>query len=215
MRNKLLNPDISFGIQLPTVAEITRQTVMNYINNEQELNRQVFSLLLLKSFVSPLQLSNNATNGDGKVAAAATSSEMLSNQLSNWLSALSTNIDIAVNYQPGSAMSNEQLDLALSKQLFNDRLTIDGNVGVNNGANQKTSNMIGDLVVDYKIYPDGKLRVKGFNKSNDNTQITTQGGPFTQGVGIFYREEFNTVDELYKRYLWWLSKRKKNAASTN
>lgn len=62
---------------------------------------------------------------------------MLSNQLSNWLSALSTNIDIAVNYQPGSAMSNEQLDLALSKQLFNDRLTIDGNVGVNNGANQK------------------------------------------------------------------------------
>lgn len=215
MRNKLLNPDISFGIQLPTAAEITRQTVMNYINNEQELNRQVFSLLLLKSFVSPLQLSNNATNGDGKVAAAATSSEMLSNQLSNWLSALSTNIDIAVNYQPGSAMSNEQLDLALSKQLFNDRLTIDGNVGVNNGANQKTSNMIGDLVVDYKIYPDGKLRVKGFNKSNDNTQITTQGGPFTQGVGIFYREEFNTVDELYKRYLWWLSKRKKNAAITN
>ena len=51
LKDKLLTPDISFGIQLPTVDETTRQTVLSYINNEQELNRQVFSLLLLKSFV--------------------------------------------------------------------------------------------------------------------------------------------------------------------
>ncbi|MBC7861762.1 MAG: translocation/assembly module TamB, partial [Bacteroidia bacterium] len=209
MRDKLLTPEITFGIQLPTVDESTRIAVMSYINNEQELNRQVFSLLILKSFVTPLQLSNSGVGVGAGAAAGATSSEMLSNQISNWLSQLSTNIDIAVNYQPGTSISNEQLELALSKQLFNDRLSIDGNVGVNNSATQKTSNMIGDLVMDYKVYPDGKLRVKGFNKSNDNTQITTQGGPFTQGVGIFYREEFNTIDELYDRYLGWLKKKKK------
>ena len=101
------------------------------------------------------------------------------------------------------------MELALSKQLFDDRLSINGEVGVNNNAGTKTSNMIGDIMVDYKVYPDGKLRVKGFNKSNDNTQITTQGGPFTQGMGVFYREEFNTIDELYDRYLGWLKKKKK------
>jgi hypothetical protein len=206
MKDKLLTPDITFGVKLPTVDETTRQTVLGYINNEQELNRQVFSLLILKSFVTPLQLSNSGVNVGAGAAASATSSEMLSNQLSNWLSQLSTNIDFQVNISP------EQLELALSKQLFNDRLSIDGNVGVNNGAGgQKVSNMIGDIVVDYKVYPDGKLRVKGFNKSNDNTQITTQGGPFTQGVGIFYREEFNTINDLYKRYLGRLKKNKKPA----
>lgn len=45
--------------------------------------------------------------------------------------------------------------------------------------------MIGDLVVDYKIYPDGKLRVKGFNKSNDNTQITTQEGHLHKELVFF------------------------------
>ncbi len=204
LKDKLLTPDISFGIQLPTVDETTRQTVLSYINNEQELNRQVFSLLLLKSFVTPLQLSNQGVGVGAGSAASRTSSEMLSNQLSNWLSQLSTNIDISVNITP------EQMDVALSKQLFNDRLSIDGNVGVNNAAGQKTTNMIGDLQVDYKVYPDGKLRVKGFNKSNDNTQISTLGGPFTQGMGLFYREEFNTVDELYQKYLGWVRKRKRN-----
>ena len=43
--------------------------------------------------------------------------------------------------------------------------------------------------------------MKGFNRSNDNTQITTSGGPFTQGVGAFYREEFESFDDLFKRYL--------------
>ncbi len=208
MRDKLLTPEISFGVQLPTVDETTRQTVLSYINNEQELNRQVFSLLLLKSFVTPLQLSNQGVGVGAGAAAGRTSSEMLSNQLSNWLSQLSTNVDISVNITP------EQMEVALSKQLFNDRLSIDGNVGVNNSSGQKTSNMIGDIQVEYKVYTDGKFRVKGFNKSNDNTQISTLGGPFTQGMGIFYREEFNTIDELYEKYLGWLSK-KKDATNTN
>ena len=115
LKDKLLTPDISFGIQLPTVDETTRQTVLSYINNEQELNRQVFSLLLLKSFVTPLQLSNQGVGVGAGSAASRTSSEMLSNQLSNWLSQLSTNIDISVNITP------EQMDVALSKQLFKDR----------------------------------------------------------------------------------------------
>ena len=203
MKDKLLTPDISFGISLPTVDETTRQTVLSYINNEQEMNRQVFSLLLLKSFVTPLQLANQGVELGAGSAASRTSSEMLSNQLSNWLAQLSTGMDISVNITP------EQMDVALSKQLFNDRLSIDGNVGVNNASGQKTSNMIGDIQVDYKVYPDGKLRLKGFNKSNDNTQISTLGGPFTQGMGIYYREEFNTVDELYDRYLGWMRRKKK------
>jgi hypothetical protein len=142
---------------------------------------------------------------------ASTGSEMLSNKISSWLNGVTKDIDIGVNYRPGDALSSEELDLALSKQLFNNRLTIDGNLGVNNNsANTKTtnnSNLIGDVTVELKLTESGKYRVKGFNRSNDNTQVLNSGGPFTQGVGIFYREEFESLNELYRRYLGKVKKK--------
>jgi hypothetical protein len=213
MRDKLLTPEITFGIALPTVTEEKRQQVMGYINNEQELNRQVFSLLLLKSFVAPLALSNQSGVNAGN-AVGANASEMLSNQLSNWLSQLATNIDVGVNYTPGSSLSNEELDLALSTQLMNDKLSIDGNVGLNNNTQTKTSNVIGDINVDYKLTDEGKVRVKAFNRSNDTYQTSTAGGQFTQGLGVFFREEFESIDELYRRYLRKMSRKKAVAPTT-
>ncbi len=200
MKGKLLTPDISFGIALPTVNETTRQQILGYLNTEQELNRQVFSLLLLKSFVTPLSLSNQSGVSVGG-AVGSNASEMLSNQVNNWLSQITHTVDLGLNYRPGNELSNEELDLALSKQLFNDRLSIDGNVGVNNNYLNKTNTMIGDINVDYKVREDGKLRVKAFNRTNDTYQTSTQGGQFTTGVGLFYGEEFDTIGELYKRYL--------------
>ena len=84
---------------------------------------------------------------------------------------------------------------------------MDGNFGVNNNQVKNSSNIIGDVNVDYKLSEDGKYRLKAFNRSNDNTQIATAGGPFTQGVGIFYREEFETFNQLFARYLQKLKKK--------
>jgi hypothetical protein len=213
MKDKLTSPDITFGIDLPTIDETTRSSIKSILSDENELNRQVFSLLLLRSFVTPTSLSGGGGISAGG-AAAATGSEMLSNKMSNWLNGVTKDVDIGVSYRPGGTLSNDELDLALSKQLFNNRLSIDGNFGVanNNSAStsksSNTSNLIGDVSVEYKLSESGKYRVKGFNRSNDNTQITTSGGPFTQGVGIFYREEYESLSELYKRYLAKFKKKK-------
>jgi hypothetical protein len=213
MKDKLTSPDITFGIDLPTIDETTRSSIKSILSDENELNRQVFSLLLLRSFVTPTSLSGGGGISAGG-AAAATGSEMLSNKMSNWLNGVTKDVDIGVSYRPGGTLSNDELDLALSKQLFNNRLSIDGNFGVanNNSASttksSNTSNLIGDVSVEYKLSESGKYRVKGFNRSNDNTQITTSGGPFTQGVGIFYREEYESLSELYKRYLSKFKKKK-------
>ena len=211
MRNKLLTPDITFGIELPAVSEVIRSQVMGYINNEQELNRQVFSLLVLRTFVTPLQLTNTSGINAGAAAAGNNASELLSNQLNNWLSNFTKTFNVGVNYRPGGAQSNEELDVNVSTQLFNDKLSIDGNVGVNNNTQTRTSTLIGDLNMNYKLTPDGKLQLKAFNRSNDNFQIATLGGQFTQGVGVFYREEFNTLNDLYRRYLEFLKRKKKQA----
>jgi hypothetical protein len=218
MKDKLTSPDITFGIELPTIDESTRSAIKSLLSDENELNRQVFSLLLLRSFVTPLALAGSGGISAGG-AAAATGSEMLSNKVSNWLNGVTKDIDIGVNYRPGGALSSDELDLALSKQLFNNRLSIDGNFGVANNnsptssattanKNNSSSNIIGDVTLEYKLSESGKYRVKAFNRSNDNTQTATSGGPFTQGVGIFYREEYESLSELYRRYIGKLKRNK-------
>lgn len=200
MKETLLTPNITFGIDLPTTDEMTRAKIKSILTDETELNRQVFSLLLLKSFVTPLQYSQGGGNIAGS-ALAANGTEMLSNRLSGWLNNLTKEVDIGVNYRPGDQVSNDELDVALSKQLLNNRLTVDGNIGYNSNQTNNSSGLIGDVNLEYKLTDDGRYRVKGFNRGNDNTQTATSGGPFTQGVGVFYREEFEAFDDIFKRYM--------------
>ena len=215
MNGDLLSPEINFDIGLPTVDPTTQQTVLSYINTDAERNRQVFSLLILNSFVTPYQLAGNGTNlkDQTTAGAGASTSELLSNQLSNMLSKVSRDFDIGVNYRPGDAISSKELGLALSTQLFDDKLTIDGNVSNSQNANsQSTNNIIGDVNMEYKITKDGKVRVKAFNKANDiSNNQTYASGPYTQGIGIFYREEFDYIGDLFMRYLHAITPNRKKA----
>ncbi len=198
LEDKLFNPNISFDIVLPGGDEAMRELIERRITTEQEMNRQVFSLLVLNRFMPATTDQYNTALGYG---VGSTSSELLSNQLSNWLSQISSEFDIGVNYRPGDQISSQELELALSTQLFDDRVLIDGNLGVagNNPAqNQRTSNIIGDVNVEVKITPEGKFRIKAFNRSNTFDIINTNS-PYTQGVGIFYRKEFDNLSELFRR----------------
>ncbi len=207
LKQNLFQPDISFELNFPTLPENDdRKTqLVSVLRDELELNRQVFSLLLLNSFVTPLKYTGSANSDAGISAggsAGSTASEFLSNQVSNWLGKLNTGLDIGVNYN-SSGTSNQQVNLALSKQLFDDRLIIDGNVGVNNqAAAQGASSFIGDVQLEYKVSEDGRYRVKAFNRTNDIVSTTTNGGgQFTQGVGVSIKEEYNTVPELFVVYM--------------
>lgn len=196
MKEKLLNPTISFGIDLPNASDQINTEVQNKIGigNEQELNRQVFGLLVLNKFF-PTAGSGLGQETGGFLSAS--SAEMLSNQLSNWLSKISNDFDVGVNYRPGNEITNDEVELALSTQIFNNRLIIDGNVGVAN-RQTNTSDIVGDVNVEYKITSDGRLRVKAFNKSNDISSLEENNAPFTQGVGISYQQDFNTLGDLFK-----------------
>lgn len=207
MTGDLLSPEINFNIGLPTVDATISQTVMNYINTDAEMNRQIFSLLILNSFVTPYSIAGNSGGPTVGSVAGANTSELLSNQFSNMLSKISNDFDVGVNYRPGDEISKDELELALSTQLFNDKLSIDGNVGRNTPNTQNANNFVGDVNIDYKLTDDGKFRVKAFNRANDINQVYSSG-PYTRGVGVFYREEFNTLGELYKRYLSNIKNRK-------
>ena len=195
LKNNLYNPDIGFSIRLPDAEESLRQSVFAAIDttNEVGMTQQMVSLLLLKSF--------SFTGNTSLAGSVGTSSiEVLTNQLSNMLSQISKDIDIGVNYRTGDALSSEALEVALSTHLFDDRVTIDGNLGVmSSGSTQNTNNIIGDVVIDVKITRDGRFRVKAYNKSNNPFEINSYNANYKQGVGIYYRYEFDRFSELFGR----------------
>jgi hypothetical protein len=48
-----------------------------------------------------------------------------------------------------------------------------------------------------KLVPSGKIQFKAFNRSNNNLIYDT--APYTQGIGLSIKEEYNTINELAKK----------------
>lgn len=186
----LLNPDIAFDIDFPGLDPGTSTLAQSKLNTEEELNRQVFSLLVLNKFLS----TDAATVDDGIAGAANTGTEFASAQLSNWLSQISEDVDIGVNYRAGDNITSEELAVALTTQLFNDRLLLSGNFGVQSNTSSsvdRASSIIGDFRLEYIITKDGKLRLKVFNETNDNTVFNLNQSATKQGVGLIFQREFD------------------------
>jgi hypothetical protein len=203
LTEKLFNPNITFNIKVQNVDPTIENQVRRLINTEEEKYRQAVSLLVMRRFTTPSEVSNRAIVNSSSVV-GVNAYEMLSNQLSNWASQISKQVNVGVNYRPGDALTSEELEIAMSTSLFNDRVTIDGNVGVanttTNNANQNTSNLVGDFSVEVKANKEGSVRLKAFNRSNNNSLINNLNSPYTQGVGVFYSIEFNNFSEVSRRF---------------
>lgn len=210
LTNRLSQPNITFDIELPNTDEETKQSVSSIINTEEEMSRQVLSLLIVNSFYTPDYYTDNTggsqANNQLSNVAAVTASEFLSNQLSNWMSQISDNVDLGFRYIPeqsltGEGLTPEEYEMAISTQFFNDRLTVNGNVGYQDYAAEArppnvNSNFVGEVDVELKL--NENLKLKAYSHQNDD--ILYENTSMKQGAGITYQEEFTTVKELSGRY---------------
>ena len=149
-------------------------------------------------------------------SAGVTGSELLSNQLSNWLSQMNKDFDIGVNYRPNDQISGDEYEVALSTQILNDKVTIHTNVdliGNHPTTTTNTNNIVGDFDVGVKLNQSGKLNLKVFNRSN--TIFLYDIAPYTQGIGLSYREEFNTLSGLLRQYLNKLNRKSKDTTKVS
>lgn len=193
LTDKLMKPTVKFDIQLPNADDQMRNLLKSQIVSEDDLNRQVFSLVLFRTFLPSFQgatdIGNVSSNGF----------ELVSSQLSNMLSQFSKDVNIGVNYNQGDGNTGDQVNVNLSTQLFNDRVSIDGSVGTMGGAAAanaaNATNMVGEFNIEVKVTEDGAIRIKVFNRSNQYLLVTNDV-PYTQGVGVFYRREFDHFEEI-------------------
>jgi hypothetical protein len=210
LKGKLQAPQISFNIDLPTVDANTRQVVDSYLqSNQDELDRQVFALLILNSFLPPQDRPSSGSSANAGIAAGLNSTEFLADELNSMLTGISNKFNVGFVYQPGTGVSTQELQVLFSTQLFNDRVAINSDVGtLATPTGENTNNIVGEVNVEYKVSKDGKLRLKAFNRANDNSTINLSNAPYTQGGGVSYRESFNSIGELWTRFK---NKFKKNA----
>jgi len=208
LTDKLMTPNIKFDIALPNATVETQNLLKGALGSDEEMSNQVIALLFGGFFIP----TNNATtSATGYSAAGSNGLEFLSNQLSRMLSQISKDFDIGFNYRPGDLVTTEQVAMALSTQLWGGEVIV--NVNADFGGrpvNSTTSNIVGEGSVEFKITDNGKLRAKAFNRSNETYGNTNDISPYTQGVGVLYKENFNTFGELLRRYYKMLFTRKEN-----
>ena len=213
LTNELLNPTIKFEIKIPELDPDLQRLVFSELDttNTALMNQQMISLLVLGTF---------SFNNSANVSFQSSYYNVIANQLSNMLSQISDNVDIGLNYKPGDNVTQEEFEVALSTQLFNNRLIIDGNFGMTyDRSHQSASNIVGDVDIGYKLTPDGQWILKVFNHSNVNSWYNynnyDQVSPYTQGIGIAFVRNFNHISELFQSRKKSEKKKKENIINSN
>ncbi|MES1223624.1 MAG: translocation/assembly module TamB domain-containing protein, partial [Bacteroidota bacterium] len=138
MTGKLLQPQISFDIALPENKEyhVSADIVTNVRTkldmlrqDEGELNKQVFALLLLNRFVGENPFNSSTSTNAGTLVRQSVSkllTEQLNRLAENLVQGVDLNFDVqsSDDYTTGERKDRTDLNVGLSKKLLNDRLTV-------------------------------------------------------------------------------------------
>jgi hypothetical protein len=197
LSGQLTNPEISFGLNLPNADENVKAMVYGAIDtvNSSEMTQQIFNILVFSQFKSYKGASS------ASIDVGSTSLSIFTNTVNSLLSKVSKDVNIGVNYRRSTNAAGQEIDLAVSTQLFNERLLIDGLFGVNsinpNSTAQKPNTIVGDINLQYILTNNRRWRLRAFNRTNA-VGLLDNNAPYTQGVGLSYQRDFNNWGEFFK-----------------
>lgn len=210
---ELLQPKISFNLDMPeeqqgAINGQVYERIQQVNQQEDELNRQVFSLLVLNRFYP--DAGNDGSSGGFATLARNNLNDAVSGQLNAFsdkiLGGSGIELDFGLNsftdYQGDTPTDRTQLDVAAQKKLFNDRLTV--RVGSEldiqgSSASEEKSPLIGNVSLEYQITQDGRYRVRGFRKSEFENVI--DGQTVVSGIALIFTKEFNEFHQLWNSIL--------------
>ncbi len=216
LKGSLKSPQINYNIEfkdypnqaadVPIQAKVV-EFKARITSDEQELNRQVFSLIILK------KLSSLNSFEVGQFSASRSVSELLSSQLSYLLSQYNENLEIDFDLSDLTSESFSNAQLTLSYSFLGGRLKVTRSGGFT--ANQTTTNvgnLVGDWTVEYDLTANGKLKMKIFNRTNQsaitsNTNFSSSNNT-TAGTSLLHSQSFDSWKELFQ-------KKKKNKKTEN
>ena len=200
---KLRSPEISFSIDVPDLDPSTKMAVDAALSTTDKVQKQFVALLLFGTFIP--EENSGVVNSSNMIYSNV--GEIVAGQLNNILQKLDIPVDIGLGYQQDN-VGTDMFDVAVSTQLFNNRLVVGGSLGNRKYSTSKSANgdIVGDLDIELKLDSSGELRFKLFSHSADEY---TSSLDFSQrnGFGFSYQKEFNRTSEFF-RQLFMSRKRK-------
>jgi hypothetical protein len=193
VKGNLTSPEPDFNINFPTVGSSLKSEIQYQLDDKDKRQTQALYLLSTGSFLSQEgvdqnQLSNNLF-------------EKASSLFKDIFSSDGDKISFAPEYVVADRLqTGQQTDARVNVNVsskINERITVNGKVGVPVGGISETA-IVGDVEVQYRVNEDGTLNLRVFNKENDITYIG-QGIGYTQGIGMSYEVDFDTMKELINK----------------
>ncbi len=215
MNGELLKPEITFDIILPEgnysvstdILNTSRAKLDQLRQQPSELNKQVFALLLLNRFIGENPFASEAGSASAESLARQSVSKILSQQLNDFASDLISGVELEFDlestedYTTGVREDRTDLNVGISKQLLNDRLkvTVGSTFGLEGPqqANQESTNIAGDVALDYQLTKDGRYVVRAYRKNE--YQVALQGQVIETGVAFIITMDYNEFRELFHR----------------
>lgn len=184
-------------IQLPNVDPSIASELEFLLNdnNENEKTKQFVNLLAFGSFANPDRVRFDANN-----AITSTASNAIASAFSSLINDPDSKFQFDIGYKSGQTITDldqidadNQFDINLSTKV-SDRVIINGKVGVPVGVKTQSS-VVGEVKVEVLLNEEGNFRGVIFNRQNE-IQYSTEEEGYTQGVGLSYQVNFNSLSEL-------------------
>ncbi|WP_428329128.1 translocation/assembly module TamB domain-containing protein [Mucilaginibacter sp.] len=214
LKNELLKPDISFDIILPDSSYTVSPDVVSTVNSRlsqirqdpNELNKQVLGVLVLGHFIgdNPLQSQGGSTGLEGAIRNSVSSllSDQLNKLAGNLIGGVQLSFDLTsgADYSTGTEQNRTDLNVGLSKQFLNDRVTVtvgnNFNLEGQNQPGQKTTDIAGNVSVNYKITKDGRYMIRAYRRDEF---IVVEGEVIETGIGFSLTYDYNRFKELFAK----------------
>ena len=172
------------------------------MSTEDKVQKQFLSLIVSNNFL-PDEQSGIVNNSS---ALYSNVTEIFANQLNNIFQKLDIPVDLGLNYQPNE-QGNDLFDVAVSTQLFNNRVVVNGNIGNKQYPTEDTQNdVVGDLDIEIKLDRSGSVRLNLFSHSADQFSNYLDNSQ-RNGIGIMYQTEFNTFKGFIRNLFMRKAKR--------
>ncbi len=211
---ELVKPNIDFGISFPNLVgalkSFTDSRLRNIKQDQGELNRQVFGLIIIGGFL-PSGTTGLIGVNDAVSGIQNTLSEVITSQLSlittELLSEFVTGVDFIsgvdfiVDYNVYDAteingpvvLQGTEVGVRPGLDLLDDRLSVE--VGLSYSQANSNAFFGTDFVVEWALNQNRRLKLRAYRRSDN----TISGARNRTGAGISYRRGFNSFSELFER----------------
>ena len=201
LTGKMLQPQINFDLRLDQVSSTINNQyeakLQEIVRDDQELNRQVISLLFLKRFSPKESFFATSTNGVG-----SSLSTYLSNQISYLASQIDENLELEVDLATLDQEGFNNLQLRFAYAFLGGRVRVSrrGSLGKQNKSsteeNSFLNDVVGDWSVEYSITNDGKLRINVFRNTNNQRLVSDLNQGQEWGFSLRFIHSFNEFRDL-------------------